>query len=150
MNTTVEGFLANLPEDRQATVQALRAVVQANLPPGYVESFASGMIAWSVPMAVYPDTYNKQPLMYVALANQKNYVALYLCHAYSDPAVDAAFRARWHEAGKKLDMGKSCVRIKRLQDVAMDAVAEAVAATPMEAYVAREKAFRAKEKAPPR
>lgn len=82
---TVEDYLAELPEERRAVVRAIREVIRANLPPGYAETMNWGMIAYEVPLARYPDTYNKKPLAYAALAAQKNYYALYLNCVYGCP-----------------------------------------------------------------
>lgn len=133
---TPEVFLAGLPADRRDAVAALRATILANLPPGYEEAIAWGMLTYQVPLAVYPDTYNKKPLMYAALASQKGYMALYLCNVYGDPALRERFVAGFAAAGKRLDMGKSCVRFKALADLPMPVVAQAIAATPMADYIA--------------
>ncbi len=142
--TTVEDYLAALPDDRRAAVEAVRETIRAKLPKGYVECFAFGMIGYVVPLAVYPDTYNKQPLMYAALANQKGHMAVYLTNVYGDPALRARFEEGFRKAGKKLDMGKSCVRFKKLDDVPLAVIGDAVAATPMADFVAFAKSVRAK------
>src|SRR5437016_401551 len=87
-------FLDDLPDDRRATIERLAALVREHLPHGYEEAFHTGMIVWQVPLAVYPDTYNKKPLMYAALGNQKNHVGLYLCGVYGDGAQRKAFETR--------------------------------------------------------
>ena len=88
------------------------------MPAGYAESMAYGMIGWAVPLARYPNTYNGQPLGYVALAAQKNYFALYLTCAYQDAAEEAWLADAFARSGKKLDKGKSCVRFRRLEEFA--------------------------------
>ena len=133
--TSVEEYLAELPEDRRQVVSAVREMVRANLPAGYVESMAFGMIGWGIPLARYPDTYNRQPLAYVALAAQKSHYALYLMGVYGDPQAEQALRAAFAAAGKKLDLGKSCVRFKRLEDLELDALARSIAATPPERLI---------------
>jgi hypothetical protein len=143
---TAKTYIANLPADRRAAISAVREVVLANLPKGYAETISFGMLSYEVPLAVYPETYNKKPLMYAALASQKSYMALYLCNVYADEALAKTFRARVAAAGKKLDMGKSCVRFKKLDDLALDAVAEAVRATPMKAFVERARSLHSKPK----
>ena len=139
---TVEEYLEELPEDRAAVVAAARELVNASLPPGYVEGMLYGMITWSVPQEVYPDTYNGKPLAYVSLAAQKNHYALYLMGVYADSAEEARFRERWVARGTKLDMGKSCLRFKHVEDLHADLVAEVIAAVPMEEFVQRAKAAR--------
>jgi hypothetical protein len=132
----IDSYLKTLPEDRRSAIVALRKVILENLPDGYEESFAFGMLSYQVPLSVYPDTYNKKPLMYAALASQKNHMALYLCNVYGLPALREKFAAGFERAGKKLDMGKACVRFKHLSDLPLEVVAGAVRATPMQKYVA--------------
>jgi hypothetical protein len=131
---TVEDYLAELPEERRAAVAAVRDAVNASLPPGYDERMQHGMISWVVPRERYPDTPNGQPLVLASLASQKRHMALYLMCTYSEEA-KVAFRARWKATGRKLDMGKSCVRFRRLEDVALDVVAEEIAASPVERMI---------------
>jgi hypothetical protein len=135
--TTLMKHLDSLPEDRRAAIQTVRAVVRKHLPKGYVESFGSGgWIAWSVPLEVYPDTYNGHPLMYVGLVNQKNHIALHLVCAYMNSVLQAKLATGFKAAGKKLDMGMGCVRFTRVEDLAFGPIAEVVAAVPMDKYVA--------------
>jgi len=134
--TTVEGYLANLEPERRAVVKAVRDVIREAMPTGYVEGVAWGMITWSVPLERYPDTYNDQPLGYVALAAQKRHFSLYLMGLYSDSEQDRDFRARWTATGRGLDMGKSCLRFRRLDDLDLDLVADVVAAMPVETFLA--------------
>lgn len=126
---TVEEYLAGLPEDRRAAIAAVRGVVRANLPDGYQEVMGYGMITWVVPLATYPDTYNGKPFMYAALASQKRHMAIYLTAVYADEGRRTAFVEAWRATGKRLDMGKSCARFKRLEDVPLDVVAESIAGT---------------------
>lgn len=133
---TIDEYLSALPADRRAAMTAVRALVRKHLPKGYVEHLSSSWLAWSVPLAVYPDTYNGQPLMYAALVNQKNYVALHLVAAYMNPALQAKLVTGFKSAGKRLDMGKACIRFTRVEDLALEPIAEVVAAVPMEKYVA--------------
>ena len=140
--STPDTLLAELPAERRAVVQAVRDVVRAALPSGYEEQVSGKMLAYVVPLARYPDTYNKEPLMYAALAAQKNHYALYLVGAYADPAQAEALRAGFARAGKKLDMGKSCVRFKRVDDLALDAVRDLVASMSPDAFIARHEAVR--------
>lgn len=135
MPNPVDAFLKTVPADRKAALSAVREAIAAKLPKGYVESVQGGMLVYEVPLAVYPDTYNKKPLMYAALGNQKGYMALYLCGLYASEALTEKFRARFAKAGKKLDMGKSCVRFKRLEDLDLGAVKEAVGGLPMKKFI---------------
>jgi hypothetical protein len=138
--TTVEEYLRELPADRANVVGHVRDVVNASLPPGYVEGMLYGMITWMVPLEAYPKTYNGKPLAYVSLAAQKNYYALYLMGVYADSEQEARLREEWVARGTKLDMGRSCLRFKRLDDLHEDLVAQVIAAVPMDEYVEQAKA----------
>lgn len=129
---TVEDYLAELPPERREVIASVRKLVNKNVPDGYVEEMACGMIGWVVPLSRYPVTYNKQPLGYVALAAQKNNYALYLMCAYINPRSDQALKAAYAKAGLKLDMGKSCLRFKTREDLLDKAIAELVGSTPVD------------------
>jgi hypothetical protein len=144
---TVEQYLAELPPERREVVAAVRDLVNRHLPAGYSEAMAFGMIGWGIPLARYPDTYNGQPLCYVGLAAQKNHLSLYLMGCYADSEAEAGLRAGFAKAGKRLDMGKSCVRFKRLDDLALDAIAVAVASTPPERMIELAEASHGRAKA---
>ena len=134
---TVDAYLAELPEERRQVVTAIREVIRRNLPPGYVETMNWGMISYEIPLDRYPATYNNQPLGYAALAAQKNNYALYLTGAAGDERQAEQLRAAFAKAGKKLDMGKSCVRFRKTDDLPLDAIGEIVAATPPDAFIAQ-------------
>jgi hypothetical protein len=134
--TTVAQYIASLPDDRRKTIAAVRGVIRKHLPKGYKESMGWGVICYSVPLSVLPDTYNGQPLCYVALAAQKTSCSLYLMTAYGDSAKAKALRAGFAKAGKTLDMGKSCVRFKTIDDLPLDVIGAHIASTPMKDYVA--------------
>ena len=134
---TVDGYLAELPEDRRAAISAVRQVVLENLPQGYEEMMQFGMIGYVIPLERYPVTYNGQALQYAAVASQKNYMSLYLMNVYSDEAVERWFVDRYKDSGKRLDMGKACVRFKSLQDLPIDLVGEAIALTPVDRFIER-------------
>ena len=138
---TPEEYLQELPPERREVVSAVRDVVLRNLPEGYRESMSFGMICWEIPLERYPVTYNKQPLGYAALAAQKHYYALYLS-VYQDPQQETAFREEFARAGKKLDMGKSCVRFRKLDDLPLDVIGRTIAATPPEELIRRYEASR--------
>ena len=130
--TTVDGYVTALPADRRETISRLLAVIRKNIPAGYQESVLWGMPCWSVPLARYPDTYNKQPLMIAALASQKNHYAAYLIL----PDLKPWFIAEYKKTGKRLDMGGSCVRFRKLEDVPLELVGEAVGKVGVDAYIA--------------
>jgi hypothetical protein len=126
--TNVEQYLLELPQERRTEIEAVRKVILANLPPGYEEVMNWGMITYQVPLAVYPDTYNKKPLMYAALASQKNHIAVYLNGIYIDEHKRKWFEDEYIATGKKMDAGKSCVRFKKLKDLPLALVGKAIAA----------------------
>jgi hypothetical protein len=141
---TVEAYLAELPAERREVVSKVREIVKRNLPKGYHETMQWGMIFYGVPLSRYPKTYNGEPLGYVALAAQKNYYALYLTGPYMDPEQGKQLESAFKHAGKKMDMGKSCLRFRKLDDLPLDAVGEIIASTPPEKLIAHHEAAHAK------
>ena len=139
---TVTGFLAGLPADRRREVERVRDVVRARLPRGYEEAVVRKMLVFQVPLSRYPDTYNGHPLWYVALASEKSYLSLHLMSVYADAAEAERLREGFRAAGKKLDMGKACVRFKRADDLALDVIGAIVAATPVDRWIAVAQAAR--------
>ena len=133
---TVDEYLEELTPDRSAVISRVRAIILENLPDGYVESMNWGMICYEIPLKDYPNTYNGQPLEYAALAAQKNYYALYLMAVYGDPKKEARLREGFEKAGMKLDMGKSCVRFRKLEDLPLDVIAEIIASLPPKDLIA--------------
>ena len=140
--TTVDAYLAELPAERRAVVSAVRDAVRRHLPEGYEEAMAFGMIGYGIPLSRYPDTYNKQPLAYVAIAAQKNYYSLYVMSAYTGSEDERDIKAAFAKAGKKLDMGKSCVRFRRVADLPLDVIGETIARADLDAFVARYEAVK--------
>ena len=141
---TVEEYLAGLPEDRREAIEAVRRVVLENLPDGYEECMSSGMISWVVPLSRYPDTYNKLPLGLAALASQKRHMALYLNNVYSDAQTRDWFTSAYAATGKRLDMGKSCLRFRRLHDLPLDVIGQAIARTSVDDFLSFYEAARSK------
>ncbi|UGQ48314.1 DUF1801 domain-containing protein [Massilia endophytica] len=145
MSEAIEAFLATLPEERQAAMRAVRETILANLDSQYRETMLPTMIGYGVPHSVFPAGYHcnpKQPLPFAALASQKNYMSLYMMGLYvgctdEAPTEDLAwFRQAWAASGKKLDMGKSCLRFKKLDDLALDVLGEAIRRMPAQRYIA--------------
>jgi len=137
--TTVKEYLESLPEDRRAAISAIRKVIRENLPDGYEECIQYGMIGYVVPHSIYPAGYHcdpTQPLPYATLGSQKNHMALYLCNVYGHKETRDWFCKAWKAAGKKLDMGKSCVRFKKIEDVPLEVVGQVIARTPVKTYIA--------------
>jgi hypothetical protein len=132
---TVEAYLDELPEDRREAISAVREVILANLPEGYEETMGWGMISYEVPLATHPDTYNGKPLVYAGLASQSRHMAVYLTNVYSEPALEARLRAGFEAAGMQPDMGKSCIRFRRLDQLPLEVIGEMVAATPVDDFI---------------
>jgi hypothetical protein len=132
---TVAEYLAELPADRRAAIEAVRKVILKNLPKGYEEAMNWGMITYQVPLKTYPDTYNKQPLAYAALASQKNNMAVYLMGIYGDTAARRKFEAAYRKSGKRMDAGKSCVRFRKLEDLPLELVGESIAAMDVKTFI---------------
>lgn len=142
---TVPEYLEELPSDRRKAIEAVRAVILANLPTGYEECMSYGMIGYVVPHSLYPKGYvcnPKLPLPFLNLASQKNHMAFYLMCCYGDAELRAWFEKAWTDAGKKLDTGAGCVRFKRLEDVPLEVIGKLVARLPVDVYIRQiERAF---------
>ena len=135
--STVKDYLAELPPDRREAIAAVRQTILANLPSGYEEVMNWGMITYQVPLEIHPDTYNKKPLMYAALANQKNHMAVYLSGIYMDEGLQQEFEVKYRATGKRYDVGKSCVRFRKLEDLPLELIAESIQALEMEEFIRR-------------
>jgi len=136
--TTVEQYLAELPEDRREAIEVVRQTILKNLPKGYEEGMQYGMIGYFVPHTVYPPGYHcdpKQPLPFAALASQKNHMAIYLMCIYGDSDQQEWFRNAWIETGKKLDMGKSCVRFKKIENIPLKVIGQAIKRVPAKKFI---------------
>jgi hypothetical protein len=141
---TPEAYLAELPRERAELLRRVRDLVNANLPDGYVERMNWGMISWEVPAERYPDTYNGQPLVYAGLAAQKNHNALYLNCVYASEERTERLRRDYAAVGKRLDMGKSCIRFKKAEDLAEQALAATIRSIPVDRFIADYEASRRK------
>ncbi len=140
--TTPAAYLASLPPERRKVIAAVRKVLKSSLPKGFVESMNWGMLAYEVPLTRFPDTYNKQPLMFLALAAQKNNYALYMTNVGSDSVQKKKLEAAYKAAGQKLDMGKSCLRFKTLDELPLETIGEIIASTSVEDVIAAAEARR--------
>ena len=136
---TVKDYLKELNEDRLDQISKVRQVILSNLPDGYEEVMNWGMIVYQVPLVVYPDTYNKQPLMYAALASQKNHMAVYLSGIYMYEDEQQSFEAAYRATGKRYDVGKSCVRFRKLDDLPLELIGKTIASLPMDKFVTHAK-----------
>ena len=140
---TVDEYLAELMPERREAISEVRKVILENLPEGYEETMQFGMIGYVIPLERYPETYNGQALQYAALASQKNYMSIYLMNIYGDEHAERWFTERYRASGKKLDMGKSCVRFKSLEHLPIELIGEAVARTPVHEFIELYEAARA-------
>ena len=132
---TVKEYISELPAERTSDIKAVRNLIIENLPKGYIETMQYGMITYVIPIDRYPNTYNGLPLGYISLASQKNYMALYLMNVYSNRETESNFKKRYIASGKKLDMGKSCVRFKKLDDLPLDLIGETIAMTSVDDFI---------------
>lgn len=132
---SVEEYLAELPDDRREDLEDVREVILANLPDGIVETMNWGMISYEVPLERHADTYNGEPLMFAALASQKNHMAVYLSSIYGDPDLSGWFRAEYEATGKRMDIGKSCVRFRSLENLPLDLLGEAIGKVSIDDFI---------------
>lgn len=139
--TTATDYLASLPQDRREVISAVRELILRNLPEGYQETINWGMLSYEVPLETYPDTYNKKPLSYVGLAAQKNYNSLYLMSVYQDPADYQELMEAFARMGVKPNMGKSCIRFKKLDQIPLEIIARLIAKTSVQDFVATAKSL---------
>ena len=144
--STVAEYLAALPPDRRAAISALRRAINANLPDGYEEGIQFGMIGWYVPLPLYPAGYGenkKVPLPLVALASQKSGMVLHFLCFYGHPTLSTWFVTEYKKSGKKLDMGKGCVRFNKLEDLPLDVIGRTIARVPLKEHITNYRAARA-------
>lgn len=147
---TVDDYISELGADRKEAIAAVRKVILKNIDPAFQEQMQYGMIGYSVPHSVYPAGYHcdpKQPLPFAGLASQKNYMSLYLCSAYNDTEFDSWIRNAFEKLGKKLDMGKCCIRFKKLSDLPLDVIAEAFRRVRCDQFVKNYEAFLSEHRA---
>ena len=124
---TVKQYISELPAERKEAVAAVRTTIIEYLPDGYEEAMNWGMITYQVPLETYPDTYNKKPLMYAALASQKYHMAVYLSGIYMSEKARKKFEAAYRATGKRFDVGKSCVRFRKLDDLPVELIGKSIA-----------------------
>ena len=132
---TVDEYLAGLPEERRAALERVRETILEHLPEGYEEVMNWGMITYQVPLATHPDTYNGKPLMYAALASQQRHMAVYLTAVYASDESRTAFEQAYRASGKPLDMGKSCVRFRRLDELPLELIGETIGSVDVESFI---------------
>ena len=136
----VAEYIENLPEDRRKAIEAVRETILENIDKPFEEGIYYGMIGYYVPHSVYPKGYHcnpTQPLPFVSVASQKNHIGLYFFCVYMDEDVRKWFVDAWKKTGKRLDMGKSCVRVKSLDDIPLDVVAALLKRVKAKGFVAK-------------
>jgi hypothetical protein len=131
----VTKFLEAFPEERRAEVERVRKTIRRHLPKGYEETVTKNMLVYQVPLDRYSDTYNGHPLWYAALASEKSYLSLHLMPIYGDKMLARRLEEGFRLAGKKLNMGKACIRFKSADDLPLDVIGEIVAAIPVDRWV---------------
>lgn len=134
---TVQQYISELPAGRRETIKKVRQTILENLPEGYEEAMNWGMISYEVPLTTYPDTYNKKPLLYAALASQKNHMAVYLSGIYINEQARQDFEKAYKATGKRFDVGKSCVRFRKFEDLPLELIGKAIASVKVDAFVKR-------------
>mgnify|MGYP005992932821 CR=1 FL=1 len=138
--STVDEYINQLPEERKVVLTKLRAIINKNLPKGFVEQINYKMPGYVVPHSMYPDGYHctpELPLPFMNIASQKNFVALYHSGIYADPKLHSWFTTEYPKHCKyKLDMGKSCVRFKKMDDIPYKLIEELVQKMTPEQWIA--------------
>ena len=131
----IKQYLNELPDDRKEAISIVRQTILENLPDGYDEVINWGMITYEVPLETYPNTYNGKPLMYVALASQKNYMAVYLMGCYMVSEIRNEFEKAYKKSGKRFDAGKSCIRFKTIDDLPLDLLGKTIASMDVNEFI---------------
>lgn len=132
---TVADYIASLTSEQAAVIRKLRALIRKSLPKGYKESMDWGIPSYVIPLNRYPHTYNQQPLAYVAVGANKNHFSLHLMACYGNPTLMKEFEIAYKKSGKRLDMGKACLRFKKIDDLPLDLIARTIASVSVEEFL---------------
>ena len=132
---TVQDYLSSLTPEQRSVIEPVRSLILSNLPSDFIETINWGMLRYEVPLALYPNTYNKKPLNYIGLAVQKQYCSLYLMPAYMDQNVYQTLMNTFEKAGKKLSMGKSCIRFKKVEDLPLELIGSIIASHTVSSFI---------------
>ena len=141
---TVNEYLNELPDDRSRIISTIRDVILNNLPAGYQETMTWGMISYEIPLETSPDTYNGQPLFYVALASQKRHMAIYMHGVYTSEKQQKILKDAFEDMGIKPNMGKSCIRFTKLEKIPLETIGELISMISVDDYIARYESMRKK------
>jgi hypothetical protein len=133
---TVAEYIASLTTEQAGVIRKIRALIRKSLPKGYQESMNWGIISYEIPLSRYADTHNRQPLAYLALGANKNYFSLHLMGCYGNPALMKKFESAYRKSGKRLDMGKACLRFKKIEDLPLDVIAHTIASVSVDNFIA--------------
>ena len=133
--TTVQDYLASLTPEQRSVIDPVRSLILSHLPSGFVETINWGMLSYEVPLEIYPHTYNKKPLNYIGLAVQKQYYSLYLMPAFMEKSVYQTLKNAFESAGKKLSLGKTCIRFKKVEDLPLDLIDSIIASHSVESFI---------------
>ncbi|MEA5105770.1 MAG: DUF1801 domain-containing protein [Sphaerochaeta associata] len=133
--TNVHDYLSSLTPEQHSVIVPIRSLILSHLPSGFVETINWGMLSYEVPLSMYPNTYNKKPLSYIGLAVQKRYYSLYLMPAYMDQNVYQTLMDAFEKAGKKLSMGKSCIRFKKVDDLPLELIGSIIASHTVSSFI---------------
>lgn len=133
--TTVQEYLSSLTPEQHSVIEPVRSLILSHLPSGFVETINWGMLSYEVPLELYPNTYNKKPLNYIGLAVQKQYYSLYLMPAYMEKSVYQTLKDAFESAGKRLSLGKSCIRFKMVEDLPLDLIGSIIASHNVESFI---------------
>jgi uncharacterized protein YdhG (YjbR/CyaY superfamily) len=139
---TVAAFINSLPDEQRFVVKKVRTLIRKHLPKGYEEAVSKGALVYQVPLRVYPDTYNKHPLWYAGLTMGRSGFSLHLVALYGSATLTKRLEEGFAAAGKKLDMGKACIRFKRIEELPLDVIGDIVSAVPMDKWIAIAQAAR--------
>ena len=134
----IKNYLEKLPIERKEALEAVRKIIKKSLPKGYQETIQYGMITYVVPLKAYPKGYldkKDSPLPYVSIVSQKSHMAVYLMNLYADKKINEWFTKAYKASGKKMDIGKSCIRFKKLEDLPLDLIGEAIAKTSVDKFI---------------
>lgn len=136
---SVEEYIEALPPDRKEAITKLRRIIQENLPKGFEENFSYGMIGYVIPLSLYPSGYHAkkgEPIPFLSVASQKNYIALYHMGLYAKKELEEWFRREYSKnVSSKLDMGKSCIRLKDVRNIPYNLIAELCSKITAQEYI---------------
>ncbi len=133
--TTVEGYISSLPEDKAEVISKLRKMILEVIPDGIEENMNWGMISYEVPLGIYPNTYNDKPLSYAALASQKNHFSIYSTNLYMNEKYMPSLIEAYKKIGSKPNMGKSCIRFTKIENIPIDEILRIIGDSSLDEFI---------------